>query len=225
MHTEHSLDRMTSTSAKVIAAATQLFARRGMDGVNMRELTAVAGVNLAAVNYHFGTKDALWEAVWDSAATKVNGTRVAALHKVLEMAGAMGRPPALAAILESFIDPHLSQDASDEAAVLAQLVIKDRFSRTEMTHRAVRDYLEPLEKEYLKAFSLACPNIAPEDFSRRYLLMHGALAFVAKDLCSANYSGVSTNSTGAPDAHLWRTAVLDFLVHAIGAPSHSKRTT
>lgn len=49
--------------ARIVEAAAQLFADRGFDGVSVRELAKRAGVNAAAVNYHFGGKEGLYHAV------------------------------------------------------------------------------------------------------------------------------------------------------------------
>lgn len=46
----------------ILSNALQSFARRGYDGVNIRDLAKQAGVNVALANYHFGSKAALWEA-------------------------------------------------------------------------------------------------------------------------------------------------------------------
>lgn len=48
------------TAAALLAAGTELFARRGYDGTSVRDITRRAGVNLAAVRYHFGSKEGLW---------------------------------------------------------------------------------------------------------------------------------------------------------------------
>ena len=50
------------TRTRILDAAEELFMLHGFEGTSMRLLTAKAGVNLAAVNYHFGSKDALIEA-------------------------------------------------------------------------------------------------------------------------------------------------------------------
>lgn len=69
-------DSSADTKWRVIAAATHLFASKGMENVSLRELTTAAGVNLAAVNYHFGSKEALCEAVLDSLSGSVNARRL-----------------------------------------------------------------------------------------------------------------------------------------------------
>ena len=52
------------TRTRILDAAEELFMQHGFEGTSMRLLTAKAGVNLAAVNYHFGSKDAMVEAVF-----------------------------------------------------------------------------------------------------------------------------------------------------------------
>lgn len=51
------------TKHRILDAAERLFAERGFDATSLRQVTAMAGTNLAAVNYHFGTKASLLAAV------------------------------------------------------------------------------------------------------------------------------------------------------------------
>jgi AcrR family transcriptional regulator len=53
----------TTTKKRILDAAEKLFARQGFHATSMRMLTKEAGVNLAAVNYHFGSKVELIKAV------------------------------------------------------------------------------------------------------------------------------------------------------------------
>ena len=50
---------MTSTRDRILDTAEICFAQRGFDGTSLREITGLADVNLGAVNYHFGSKQAL----------------------------------------------------------------------------------------------------------------------------------------------------------------------
>lgn len=56
-------DRGAETRASLLAAGTNLFATRGFDGTSVRDLTRAAGANLGAINYHFGSKRGLYDAV------------------------------------------------------------------------------------------------------------------------------------------------------------------
>ena len=48
-----------NTKDRILDAAERLFAHKGIEATSLRNITAEAGVNLAAVNYHFQSKEAL----------------------------------------------------------------------------------------------------------------------------------------------------------------------
>ena len=52
-----------STKARILDAASQLFAREGYKGTTTRDIAEKAGVNIAQVHYHWGSKEELWNAV------------------------------------------------------------------------------------------------------------------------------------------------------------------
>src|SRR5437016_9556614 len=70
------------TRTRILDAAEELFMQHGFEGASMRMLTAKAGVNLAAVNYHFGSKHALIEAVFRRRLDPMNVARIAALDRL-----------------------------------------------------------------------------------------------------------------------------------------------
>ena len=55
----------SGTKEQILDVAERMFAESGVHGVSLRAIIAEAGVNLAAVHYHFGSKDALVEAVFE----------------------------------------------------------------------------------------------------------------------------------------------------------------
>jgi len=72
-----------STKERILGAAEELFARHGFAGASLRELTATAKVNLAAVNYHFGSKDNLVNEVFRRRLDELSAHRLDALQQVL----------------------------------------------------------------------------------------------------------------------------------------------
>jgi AcrR family transcriptional regulator len=67
------------TRTRILDAAEQLFVSHGLDATTLRMITAAAQANLAAVNYHFGSKEALIEAVFRPPPDLLNEQRIAAL--------------------------------------------------------------------------------------------------------------------------------------------------
>src|SRR4051812_49682602 len=108
------------TRTRILDAAEELFMQHGFEGTSMRLLTAKAGVNLAAVNYHFGSKDALIEALFRRRLDAMNAARVAELDK-LESAE---RAPQPEAIIRAFIAPglRLMEDAKSGGRNFARVL-------------------------------------------------------------------------------------------------------
>src|SRR6266581_577001 len=93
------------TRTRILDVAEELFMLHGFEGTSMRLLTSTAGVNLAAVNYHFGSKDALIEALFRRRVDPMNAARITELER-LENESA-GRPLAHEAIIRAFVGPSL----------------------------------------------------------------------------------------------------------------------
>ncbi len=80
--------RGDETRAQLLDAGMSLFAERGFNAVSTRELARAAGVNLAAIAYHFGGKQGLYMAITESIIADVGG---AMLHHVRGLADGIGR--------------------------------------------------------------------------------------------------------------------------------------
>ena len=91
----------TGTRERILTAAAPLFAENGFDATGIRAIASAAEVNIAAVNYHFGSKDSLIAAVGERYLKSVNERRLEALAKVV--ADAPGGKPAVEGVIESFV--------------------------------------------------------------------------------------------------------------------------
>jgi AcrR family transcriptional regulator len=93
---------MNQTTTRILDVAEELFSEQGFDRVSIRDITRKAKVNLAAINYHFGTKEDLIAAVFERRVLPVNEARIAALGSIEARAKAR---PRIEDILEAFIRP------------------------------------------------------------------------------------------------------------------------
>ena len=93
----------TDTKTKILDTAERLFAQKGFDAVSLRNIVEAAKVNLAAVHYHFGSKQALLHAVVSRRLRPVNDERLAMLAEARIKAGK--RKLKLEAVLESLFVP------------------------------------------------------------------------------------------------------------------------
>lgn len=107
-----------STADLIVRTARDLFAQHGYDGTSIRAITDQAGVNLAAVTYHFGSKEALYAAVVASVAEP--------LHERVLTCAARAEPPLqrLTNIIEAYFE-HFA-DHPDMPKLIIQQVFTDR---------------------------------------------------------------------------------------------------
>ena len=71
-----------STPERILQAAEQLFSERGIDAVSLREITQAADVNIAAVHYHFGSKAAVLDKIFERRARPIAEARLRLLAAV-----------------------------------------------------------------------------------------------------------------------------------------------
>ena len=76
MSTQAEQARPGDTKERILDSAEKLFADAGFDGTSLRGITAGAGVNLAAVHYYFGSKEALVQAVLARRLEPINRRRI-----------------------------------------------------------------------------------------------------------------------------------------------------
>jgi AcrR family transcriptional regulator len=148
-----------ATKAAVFAAAERLFALHGFQNVSVRDITAEARVNLASVNYHFGSKDALLFEIFRRRTSELNRERARMLHEASDRAG--GRP-SVRAILEALFTPPLKwAHPADDRRISVQFIIRARSEGTEQMRDALRNDVSHLER-FAEALKAARPDLAPE---------------------------------------------------------------
>jgi len=92
-----------STKDKILDAAEQFFASKGFNGTSLREITSQAEVNLAAVNYHFGSKKELIKAVMSRYMNELAPKLESSLIALCEN----DKTPNLEEVFTAFVEPLL----------------------------------------------------------------------------------------------------------------------
>jgi AcrR family transcriptional regulator len=159
-----------STKERILGAAEVLFAQRGFDGASLRQLTTAAGVNLAAVNYHFGSKDKLVEQVFRRRLDALNASRLTALAKV---AGAADTT--LEDVLDAYIRPALDL-SHDGSGSLFMRVLARAFAEHDDT---LRQFLSAnyghVMRQFTAEFARLLPQLSKPELYWRIDLVTGAL--------------------------------------------------
>ena len=92
-----------STKDRILGAAEELFAQFGFAGTSLRQVTSRADVNIAAVNYHFGSKENLVNEVFRRRMDEMSAQRLAQLK-----AATQDHPGELEPVLAAFVEPALA---------------------------------------------------------------------------------------------------------------------
>ncbi|MDJ0652935.1 MAG: TetR/AcrR family transcriptional regulator [Xanthomonadales bacterium] len=167
-----------STKERLLRAAEALIAREGFAGASMRGVTELAQVNLAAVNYHFGSKENLINEVFRRRIDELAERRAQALDRVL----AEGSPPSLDQILRAFIMPALdmsrdSTEGREFVQILARAYVEYRDPLREFLSREYGD----INSRFFHALGEALPQLTPAQLALRVDFIVGALTYVMAD--------------------------------------------
>ncbi|SFI19568.1 TetR/AcrR family transcriptional regulator [Albimonas pacifica] len=205
------------TRQRILAAAEQLFAERGVAGATMRAVTALAGANMAAVNYHFGNKDNLAIEVFRGVARRTARSRLARLAEVEAAAAARGRPARPVEVVDTFLDPYMTPRTGD---LLSHLVLSHKVQPSPWTHAVVREELDGLAAAYIEALRRAAPHLTRAEVTWRYHLMVGAILMAVADTGpESRMKRLSAGACDPADREALRAELAGFLASAFERPT------
>ena len=163
------------TRSRILDVAEDLFGEWGLDRVSIRDITRKANVNLAAINYHFGSKEDLIAAVFERRVVPVNDARLAALDLV-EKAAAK-RAPKLEDILEAFIRPAIPASAEDAngGAAFSKLFGRCLSEPSPEVEALLKKQFEPLAQRMHAMLKRSLPRLSRSEIFWRLKFTYGAL--------------------------------------------------
>ena len=163
------------TRSRILDVAEDLFAERGLDRVSIRDITREAKVNLAAINYHFGSKDDLIVAVFERRVVPVNDARLAALDALEKAAGK--RSAKLEDILEAFIRPAIptSAEDADRGSAFSKLFGRCLSEPSPEVEALLKKQFEPLAGRMHAMLKRSLPRLSRSEIFWRMKFTYGAL--------------------------------------------------
>lgn len=200
-----------STRERILGAAETLFARHGFAGASLRQVTAAANVNLAAVNYHFGSKDNLIEEVFRRRLDDLNARRLAALESALER-----DPPRLEDVLGAFIRPALEVSLDQAGGHAFMRVLARAFAEhDERLRKFLAENYGHVLREFANAFARLLPHLDKEELFWRLDFITGALTH-----SMADFGPIKRRSPVSGEAHRERAAehLIRFAAAGLTAP-------
>jgi AcrR family transcriptional regulator len=156
------------TRERILDAAEALFTELGFAATSLRAIASAADVNLAATNYHFGSKMGLLQAVVHRRVQPINEMRLQRLGQLQES----GRTPTTRSILEAFVMPLVDgiEDQAIPALVGRVLSEPDAITRPIMEQA----FLEVL-RAFREALADVLPDLAPEELAWRFHFVIGSM--------------------------------------------------
>jgi AcrR family transcriptional regulator len=163
-----------STRQRILDTAERLFADQGLHATTLRQITREAGVNLAAVNYHHGSKDALILAVFQRRLDQLNSDRLARLDAALNESD----PPELERVLEAFIEPalRLSTQSEGDGGRFMRLLMRAWAENATQLHRTIARQYSHVMRTFADAVSRAL-GTSPDNLRQQLDFLIGALTY------------------------------------------------
>ncbi|MBC6941345.1 MAG: TetR/AcrR family transcriptional regulator [Xanthomonadales bacterium] len=193
-----------STRERILGAAEVLFARHGFAGASLRQVTAGARVNLAAVHYHFGSKEGLIEEVFRRRLDQLNRERLAALARVAERGNA-----SLEDVLDAFIRPALEQSLEAHGGgAFVRVLARAYAEHDERLRRFLSENYGHVLREFASVFMRLLPHLDKERLYWRLDIIAGAVTYAMAD-----FGIVKRRSTTSEETHR-RQAVTHLIAFA-----------
>ncbi len=199
-------ERDAATKAAVLEAAERLFAVKGLRCVSVRDITAEAGVNLASVNYHFGSKDGLVFEIFRRRTAELSRDRARMLHQAIDRHG--GAPP-VRAILTALMEPPLRWSSPANVRRIAmQFIIRARSEGSEAVREFLRSDISHL-RPFADALMKALPSLPPEEV---YWRLHFVLGMIHNNRFAEfdRLHALSDGLTRESDVEALLSRMLDF---------------
>ncbi|GHB94588.1 TetR/AcrR family transcriptional regulator [Thermomonas carbonis] len=166
-----------STKDRILYAAEELFAQQGFASTSLRQVTSRADVNIAAVNYHFGSKENLVNEVFRRRMDDMSRERLAALQRAVE-----AHPGQLEPILAAFVEPALAmaQDRHGGGAFI-RVIARAYAESNDSLRKFLSDQYGHVPREFAKALVGCVPGLGKEDLYWRLDFLSGALTYAMAD--------------------------------------------
>lgn len=192
-----------NTKDRILSAAEELFAQHGFSGTSLRQVTSRADVNIAAVNYHFGSKENLVNEVFRRRMDEMSERRIRELRSAQE-----DHPGELEPILAAFIEPALALTLDRHGAAFVRVLARAYAEKNDRLRKFLSDNYGQVLREFARAIAPCLPQLGKEELYWRLDFVAGALTYAMADFgLIRRPAGTSERSHGDKAAeHLIRFA-------------------
>jgi AcrR family transcriptional regulator len=188
------------TKSRILDTAEKLFGMNGFDGTSLRDITTAADVNLAAINYHFQSKDSLIDAIIARRIEPVNKKR-------FELLDAAGPRPSVEQILRAFMAPVMEVKVDALVPLIGRILSNPEV----FVERVFHKHLAPVSQRFVEALSKALPDLQPSEILWR---LHFSVGVMTQTMLWGRiYPKITNGVCDISD----RQALVDRVVHFVAA--------
>lgn len=191
------------TRERILNAAEQLFADRGYDGASIRDVAAQAGLQVHSISYHFGPKDALFDAVVERRAAIMTRLRRDALVSARLRAGAQTIP--VCDLVRSYIEPFIKSASHGDPGWRNYAALMGRLANSPLGTEIIARHYDETARDYIAELSRSLSGADPDDVVEGFSAMVAAML----GICAATGrpERLSGRTVSRPPEHSFETIV------------------
>ena len=167
-----------ATRARIVEAAEAEFADHGFDGVSVRQIALRADVPVALINYHFGSKEGLYRAIFEMRAPMIVDQRLAGL-RLAEMEPDQERKVEM--IVKAVLVPNLHMRSTEKNSSYSRILAREVSDPKSHNRKVIAEFFDPIAYKVLDALHRALPDRTIEEVNWGYQAMLGAMVYAMAD--------------------------------------------
>jgi len=204
------------TRVRILDAAEALFTQYGFEATTLRQITGAAEVNLAAVNYHFGSKEELIREVFRRRLTWLNQQRLRELDRLEAEAGGMPLKPSR--ILEVFFGVALKMAADTKGGGRDFMCLLGRTytKPSEFVRGFLAEEYAMVVTRFKTALIKALPGVPEEEILWRFHFMLGAVSYAISGTDALHI--ITADALDDGDAEALYARLMSFMIGGLRAP-------
>lgn len=167
-----------STRSRILFAAEAEFADHGFDGVSVRQIAMRADVPVALINYHYGSKEGLYRAIFEMRAPMIVDQRIAGL-RLAEMEPDEDRKVEM--IVKAVLVPNLHMRSAEKNSSYARILAREVSDPKSHNRKVIAEFFDPIAYKVTEALHKAMPDRTVEEIHWGYQAMLGVMVYTMAD--------------------------------------------
>ena len=209
---------MTNTAAHILKVAEAMFSEEGYRAVSLRSITRRCEANIAAVHYHFGSKEILLDRIFEQRSAAINDER---LRLLAACRRAKGRPDMVKQILNAYLRPSIALPNADEGARrFMRLRAVVAHEHAELSRALIAKYFNEVSGRFIEALTAELSHLSPEDVFWRFHFLLGAQYFTLAN--PGRIQALSEGRCDPSDAEQAISELVTFTAAGFRAPSRDR---